>query len=83
LNQAILDNRGITENGFLTIDILLKAQDDAGAFFSYYLEGHVYSSAYTFSPLQETAAPVPEPASFFLVGIGLAVLAGIRKKVKM
>jgi PEP-CTERM motif len=81
LDQAILNNSGTTENDFLTIDILLDAKNEAGEFYSYYLEGHVYSSANTFSPQQATTAPVPEPTTFLLLGFGLAVFAGIRKKI--
>lgn len=53
-----------------TLDVLASS--------SYYLEGHVYTSAYARSPVE--ANPIPEPTTVLLLGATLLGIAGLGRE---
>jgi len=73
-DEAILNNTGTTETGFLTYTDYFYADS------YYYLEGHVYTSASANSP--EQAAPIPEPSTMLLLSSGIMGLVWYGRKRK-
>lgn len=73
-DEAILNNTGTTEAGFLTYSGIFYADS------YYYLEGHVYTSSSANAPAQ--VKPVPEPSTILLLGLGLGgmMLYGRKRK---
>lgn len=70
-DDFILNNAGTSETGNLTFTVDLLASN------SYYLEGHVYTSATARAPKQE--ATIPEPGTLALMGLGMAGLGFCRR----
>ena len=74
-DEFILNNTGTTETGYLGFTRDLLASE------FYYIEGHVYTSSSANSP-ERQASTVPEPATFALMGLGLAGIGYRRHRSK-